>query len=526
MSVRHTKIRVISLVFVQIYTQSKSPVPPKGEKTKTQRSWENFYKARTLKYNGYNRSRSSIKMSTELTLIELPYSEDGAQLFSKFQALPWSIYLDSCHPYCQQGRFDIISAYPFTTLKSNGNISIVQSKGQQYTSSADPLLLLKEELTRYTHSNFHYPFYGGALGYFSYDLARQITNLPELAANTTTIPTMAIGLYDWAIVTDHHSKQTVLLSTHQHNTTHKTINKVQQLLRDEAPDTESFTLTTPWRKNMSKSQYAQAFKQIQQFIQAGDCYQVNLTQCFSAQFTGSLWSAYSHLRTMNPAPHAAYLNFPDTNIASLSPERFLHVKQNKVTTQPIKGTRPRSSDRHLDQQLQQELLANKKERAENLMIVDLLRNDLAKTCIPGSIKVPKLFGLESFANVHHLVSTVTGELRNHKHSLDLLRGCFPGGSITGAPKLRAMQIIESLESQRRHVYCGAIGYIDFNGNMDTNISIRTLTAHNNSLYCAAGGGIVVDSKLAAEYQETLTKVECIMQILASIGSAKIQRFQP
>lgn len=154
------------------------------------------------------------------------------------------------------------------------------------------------------------------------------------------------------------------------------------------------------------------------------------------------------------------------------------------------------------------------------MYVDLLRNDLAKTCIPGSIKVPKLFDLESFTKVHHLVSTVSGEMPAHKHSLDLLHGCFPGGSITGAPKLRAMQIIESLEPQRRHVYCGAIGYIDFNGNMDLNISIRTLTAHHNSLYCAAGGGIVADSKLETEYQETFTKVNHLMQILSSIGTTK------
>lgn len=457
-------------------------------------------------------------MPLKLTQLELAYAANGAQLFSKFQHLPWSIYLDSCHPYCQQGRFDIICAYPFATLQSNGLTTTVQTKKLQYCTSDDPLSILKKELIKYSHNNFHYPFYGGALGYFSYDLARQIMPLPAQTATITTIPTLAIGLYDWAIVTDHHDKKTVLLSTHQHESTRQVISAVQQLLSKASPATNSFSLASPWQKNMSKSQYMQAFKQIQQFIQAGDCYQVNLAQCFSAKFTGSLWPAYLHLRALNPAPHAAYLNCPATTIACLSPERFLQVKQNKVITKPIKGTRPRSSDDGVDQQLRQELSANEKERAENLMIVDLLRNDLAKTCIPGSIKVPRLFELESFANVHHLVSTVNGELPANKHSLDLLHGCFPGGSITGAPKLRAMQIIASLEPQRRHVYCGAIGYIDFNGDMDLNISIRTLTAHNNLLYCAAGGGIVADSKPETEYQETFTKVDRLMQILSNIRS--------
>jgi para-aminobenzoate synthetase component I len=223
------------------------------------------------------------------------------------------------------------------------------------------------------------------------------------------------------------------------------------------------------------------------------------------------------LRRMSKAPYSAFLDWPQLQILCASPERFLRVRQGRVETRPIKGTRPRSADAVEDTRLAEELRHHPKDRAENLMIVDLLRNDLGKNCEPGSVRVPKLFEVESYSNVHHLVSTVEGKLRAGCDALDLLRDCFPGGSITGAPKQRAMEIIEQLEPQRRGVYCGSIGYVGFDGNMDTNIAIRTLIHANNEIRCWAGGGIVADSQCDAEYQETLDKASEMLALLQRFG---------
>jgi len=238
-----------------------------------------------------------------------------------------------------------------------------------------------------------------------------------------------------------------------------------------------------------------------------------LAQRFNVVVEGSAWAAYKELRKINPSPFSAYMNYSEFKILSNSPERFLSVKDNIIETKPIKGTRPRAKNYDRDQTLLNELMTSKKDQAENVMIVDLLRNDLSKNCELGSVKVPKLFEVESFPNVHHLVSTITGKLHDQRSAIDLLRGCFPGGSITGAPKLRSMEIIEELEPHRRGIYCGSIGYIGFNGNMDTNIAIRTLVHKEQDMYFYVGGGIVHDSIEGAEYQETFDKATAIMKLL-------------
>ncbi len=256
---------------------------------------------------------------------------------------------------------------------------------------------------------------------------------------------------------------------------------------------------------------------VQKYLLEGDCYQVNLAQRFAAQASGDAYAAYLELRQSSPAPYSAFLDWPQAQILCASPERFLQVRQGRVETKPIKGTRARSDDAVEDARLAEELRHHPKDRAENLMIVDLLRNDLGKSCEPGSVRAPKLFEVESFANVHHLVSTVEGKLQSGRDALDVLRDCFPGGSITGAPKQRAMEIIEQLEPNRRGIYCGAIGYIGHDGNMDTNIAIRTLVYSEDSIRCWAGGGIVADSQCEAEYQETLDKVSAILELLQRFG---------
>jgi para-aminobenzoate synthetase component 1 len=274
-----------------------------------------------------------------------------------------------------------------------------------------------------------------------------------------------------------------------------------------------FRILSGVRSSFTREAYAEAFRRVQAHIRAGDCYQVNLTQRFSARVAGDPWQAYLQLREINPAPYSAYLDWPDGAILCSSPESFLCVRGEHVVTKPIKGTRPRSSDTMRDRALAEALRVSTKDRAENVMIVDLLRNDLGKTCVAGSIRATRLFDVERFANVHHLVSTVEGRLAPGKDALDLLEGAFPGGSITGAPKVSAMQIIESLEPQRRGVYCGAIGYVGFDGDMDLNIAIRTLVRHGEQIYAWAGGGVVADSQVDAEYQESLDKAAAMLRVL-------------
>src|SRR5690606_38981037 len=259
--------------------------------------------------------------------------------------------------------------------------------------------------------------------------------------------------------------------------------------------------------------YRTAFARVQDYLQRGDCYQVNLARRFRAGYRGDPWRAYCQLRALGPAPFGAYLSLPFAEILSISPERFLLLEQGRVETRPIKGTRPRRADPVADAAEAAALRDSDKDRAENVMIVDLMRNDLGRVCRPGSIEVSGLFELESHASVHHLVSTVTGRLREGVTAVDLLAACLPGGSITGAPKRRAMEIIDELEPARRGVYCGAIGYLSDDGRMDTNIAIRTAVCQAGEISYWAGGGLVADSEADAEFEETLHKARPFLELV-------------
>jgi len=356
------------------------------------------------------------------------------------------------------------------------------------------------------------------LGYWSYDLARRMMILPDIAQADDRLPDMAVGIYDWAVVLDHQQHSARLVSHRRFAETAEILPQILLRLQNLPPlPTDTFRVHGQIASNFTPDSYAAAFAAVQGYLQAGDCYQINLAQRFSARADGDAFGAYLALRGLSPAPYAAFLNFPYAQILCASPECFVSVQNGRVKTKPIKGTRPRGGDAQQDRLLAEELRSHPKDRAENLMIVDLLRNDLGKSCTPGSVHVPELFKVESFANVHHLVSTVEGRLAPGRDALDVLRDCFPGGSVTGAPKLRAMQIIEQLEPHRRGVYCGAIGYIGFDGNMDSNIAIRTMVYNENVIYCWAGGGIVADSDLTAEYQETLDKASAMLELLRRYG---------
>lgn len=450
-------------------------------------------------------------------------------LFTPLANEPWAMWLDSCESDHLDSQFDIMVWQPTITLTTNEQTTTIHHiiDNTVEVSKEDPLFLINklqnELFSPSLKSQIKLPFKGGAVGYFSYDLGRRFETLPAKAEQDINLAEMAIGIYTQAIVFDRHNKQYYLVCEDEERTKIEqelTIKLTQQLnspLENADKKSPSFTLNSSWQSNMSKNEYQQKFFQVHQYLLSGDCYQINLSQRFSATYQGDEFLAYTVLREKNKAPFSAFMRFKDSTILSISPERFLQLSQDKVQSKPIKGTRPRDNNSIIDAKHATELLNSEKDRAENLMIVDLLRNDISKVCQPGSVKVPKLFDIESFPAVHHLVSTVEGKLATEFTATDLLRGAFPGGSITGAPKIRAMEIIEELEPQRRSIYCGSIGYISACGNMDTSITIRTLICTKNKIHCWAGGGLVADSNVESEYQETFDKVNKILPVLTALS---------
>lgn len=450
----------------------------------------------------------------------LPYSSDASAYYAALADLPWVVWLDSGG----RDRYDILTAQPVVTLVTRGMQTEINDAAGVRLSQADPFMLLREQLGGQLQCETNIRFAGGALGYWGYDLARRLSDMPCQAQDAEGLPEMATGIYDWALQLDHQEKTAQLISYNRYPQTATIIPQILERLRkkNSLRPVETFRVHGEICSNFSRASYATAFAAVQAYLLAGDCYQVNLAQRFSARASGDAFAAYCKLRQLSPAPYAAFLNFPHAQILCASPECFLQVQQGHVETRPIKGTRPSVADARQNSLLLQDLRSNPKDRAENLMIVDLLRNDLGKNCTAGSVRVPTLFEVESYATVHHLVSTVTGDLAAGRDALALLRDCFPGGSVTGAPKQRAMEIIEQLEPQRRGIYCGAIGYVGFDGNMDCNIAIRTLVYAGGEIRCWAGGGIVADSELGAEYQETLDKAAAMLALLRSYGATDLK----
>ncbi len=416
------------------------------------------------------------------------------------------MFLDSGRPLDTRERYDILVFDPVATLVTRGLQTEIKRSADRAYSTDDPLKLLQSELERFpatTPSDVGLPFAGGAVGYFSYDLGRRFETLPSTAIDVEQLPDMAVGIYDRAIVVDHAAHRSFYIGP----------DGTMPILSTSPRARPELRALDRVQTNLDRADYFAAFERVIDYIRAGDCYQVNLARRFALPVAGDPWVGYRCLRSISPAPCGAYLNTPEVQILSVSPERFLQVRGDGVETRPIKGTRPRAANADMDRRLAQELLTSAKDRAENVMIVDLLRNDLGKVCAPGSVNVQALCALESFSNVHHLVSTITGRIPPQRHALDVMRACFPGGSITGAPKIRAMQIIEELERERRGVYCGAIGYVGFDGSMDMNIAIRTMLHANGHVRFWAGGGIVADSVAEAEYQEAATKASAMLKLL-------------
>jgi len=454
-----------------------------------------------------------------------------ADLFPLLADQPWAIWLDSGESDHVDACFDILVWQPEATLCTYGHQTHIHYTRTNETnlSDADPLSLIEalqqQLITKLPPSKLGLPFLGGAVGYFGYDLGRRFEKLPQQAEQDIGLPDMAVGIYNQAVIYDHKKRQFFLVcSEEQRVTLTAYLKTISTLNNNDGLRSKDFSLTSSWQSNMNKASYIEKFEQVQNYLLSGDCYQINLAQRFHATYQGDEFQAYCALRAENKAPFSAFMRLEHSSILSVSPERFLQCKQNKVQSKPIKGTMPRSANNEQDRKNAYILENSIKDRAENLMIVDLLRNDISKVCKPSSVIVPTLFAIESFPAVHHLVSTVEGELSEKYSTTDLLRGAFPGGSITGAPKIRAMEIIEQLEPHRRSVYCGSIGYLSSCGTMDTNITIRTLICEKNkentqanNLYCWAGGGLVADSVADSEYQETFDKVNRILPILEKLG---------
>ncbi|CAN7555801.1 aminodeoxychorismate synthase component I [Pseudomonas sp. LjRoot71] len=436
----------------------------------------------------------------------LPYHADPSHYFNSVMQAPGAVLLDAGRPTAQRGRYDLISAWPLAELApmpdetANAFLQRLRqslaSLGACQPPADNPL-----------------PFVGGLIGYLSYDFGRRLEQLPAQAVDDLGLADARFGLYAWALITDHQQQRSQLMF-HPRLAANERQRLSELFNTPTAPSPQAFRLLEPFRSDISEAEYQQCFARIQAYIQAGDCYQVNFAQRFRAPYQGSPWTAYQALRQACPTPFSGYQALPQGGaIISLSPERFLRISAGQVETRPIKGTRPRHTDPQQDQAQADALLESRKDRAENLMIVDLLRNDLGRSCRLGSVRVPELFALETYPNVHHLVSAVTGELAADKDALDLIAGSFPGGSITGAPKIRAMQIIDELEPTRRALYCGSLLYLDVRGEMDSSIAIRSLLAKDGQISCWGGGGIVADSNGPAEYQESITKVRVLLETL-------------
>ncbi|MEX1220854.1 MAG: aminodeoxychorismate synthase component I [Idiomarina sp.] len=450
------------------------------------------------------------------------------KLFEHLAGVPWSLFLDTATATHTNARFDMVFYQPERTYQLNGDTITLGSADYQQRSTTGAHYpasqwqqLLRTDLASvpsYT-GPAHLPFQGGLAGAFGYDFGRQLEQLNTQADADIDLPEMAVALYHKALIFDKQQQQLYLLAPESQWQQEAAFWQGLAERPKKPQPAAQFKLLQPWQSNLTAADYADRFAQVMQHLRQGDCYQINLAQRFSSRYEGSEWNAYLRLRAHNQGPFSAFMQLASGAILSLSPERFIALDtQGNIETKPIKGTRPRHADATLDQQAATELQQASKDRAENVMIVDLLRNDLSRVCDPGSVNVPALFKIESFPAVHHLVSTVHAKLSHEHDMLDVIAATFPGGSITGAPKISAMNIIDQLEPHRRSFYCGSMGYISQHGAADTSIMIRTLVCANQQIYCWAGGGLVIDSECAAEYQETFDKVGHILPILAETAA--------
>ncbi len=449
------------------------------------------------------------------------------EAFLRLTAQRYCLFLDSAAPHVSVGRYSFITADPFATLRSE-------------VGALDPIAELNARLTPWSARTVEGlpPFQGGAAGLFSYDLNRTIERIPAARFDEFAMPILEVGLYDVVLAFDHLQQRAWIISqgfpeTDTKARRRRALERLRQLktwlfdrsttfTRDDQTDVLSPVDLAPQfsidyfpglYSNFAPEQFRHAIRRVIDYIYAGDVFQVNLAQRLLYPLQEHAALLYLRLRARNPATFAAYFDLGKSQIISASPERFVSLRAGRVETRPIKGTRRRALHPVADLYAGDELLESEKDRAENIMIVDLLRNDLSRVCMPDSVRVTQICGLERYQYVQHLVSVVQGTLRENQTPLDLVRAAFPGGSVTGAPKVRAMEIIAELEPTARGPYCGSLGYLGFDGAMDLNILIRTMTASRGWLQFPVGGGIVAQSDIDNEYEETWHKAAGLLKAL-------------
>lgn len=441
-------------------------------------------------------------------------------IFTLFKDTNDAIFLDSGRDHDGMGRYSIIAVHPFEKIVNKGSETRVETPDDIEVLSGSPFDVLREKMTKYAlNYDSDLPFIGGAVGYFGYDLCHHLENLTRSAVDDVDIPDLYLCFYNGAIIIDHLENAVYITDAELNEGGSERVDALSIRLEEGNENPVQLEVAHHEEKatfmpNMDKEYYLSTIRRIKEYIRTGDIYQANMTQRFETELRDDPVALYKKLRDINPAPFASYLDFGDGQIVSSSPERFLKVRDGKIETRPIKGTLPRGATPEEDERLKHELQNSKKDRSELLMIVDLERNDLSRVAKTGSVEVPELFVIESYATVHHLVSTVTAELRDDLTIVDLLEASFPGGSITGAPKIMAMKVIDELEPTQRNIYTGSIGYLDFNGNADLNIVIRTIVCKDEKAYFQVGGGIVWDSDEYKEYDETLDKARALMNALS------------
>ncbi|OGN99027.1 MAG: aminodeoxychorismate synthase, component I [Chloroflexi bacterium RBG_13_51_18] len=458
---------------------------------------------------------------------EIHMAPDATWCFEALAERPFSFFLDSGMDVQKLGRYSFMGSDPFLVMRSRGTEITLIKNGVEEKKQGNPFDVLGELLKTYTFKDrkSEIPFLGGAVGYFSYDLCHFIEKLPKQAKDDLQLPECYLGFYDAIIAFDHMKGKTYLISTgfpeleekKRQQRAEARLNELRNMIMLAPPpasfEEEKREKRKKLKSNFSHEGYLEAVDRAREYIGAGDIFQVNLSQRLEVEIKTTPYELYKRLRKINPAPFANYFNFGGVSIVGASPERFLKVKGDWVETRPIKGTKPRGETPEEDKALAESLMASKKDRAENIMIVDLERNDIGRVCRYGTVKVTELAILETYPTVFHLTSTVVGQLREGKNIIDLLKATFPGGSITGAPKVRAMEIIDELEPTRRSVYTGSLGCISFSGDMDLNIVIRTFIVKDGKAYFQVGGAIVYDSEPEAEYIETLDKGKALIQAL-------------
>lgn len=441
--------------------------------------------------------------------------------FAALHERPHSFFLESVLTSEGMGRFSYIGFEPAFVFQVCNNAAFITRGNEREQLPGDPLEELQKLLKNHAgEASSKWPFTGGAVGWFSYEFGTRFEKIHRPNGDDLNIPKVELGFYEAILAFDSETEESVVIANPADperadevaGQFAKMVLAAIAVQRGKSASDTARPISAP-QSNLTRGTYTSAVAKIRDYIAAGDVYQVNLSHRFEAPLELHPFEIYRRLRRHSPAPYASYLNFGEVQIVSCSPERFLSIAGNRAETRPIKGTRPRGRDATEDAALAAELLASEKDRAELLMIVDLERNDLGRICEFGSIAVSEPVRLESHPTVHHLVATVTGRLRPRMTIGECLRATFPGGSITGAPKIRAMQIIDELESGPRHVYTGAIGWIGFNGDCDLNVAIRTITCTGGKAFYHVGSGIVWDSDAAAEYDETLAKGRALWQAL-------------